>query len=103
MTSVKAAARILQPEKYKRRIAEMWEVRGESYDSSDTFHQALALKLVQLANIEPGQTVLDVATGTGMVALPAAEIVGETGHVTGIDISESMLAEVKGSSAYYKM
>lgn len=87
--------RILQPEGYKSRINRMWRSRGRTYDRSDNFHGALAAKLVGLAaDLQPGQTVLDVATGTGMVALQIAEKVGNAGLVTGIDISESMLAAV---------
>jgi demethylmenaquinone methyltransferase/2-methoxy-6-polyprenyl-1,4-benzoquinol methylase len=36
-------------------------------------------------------TVLDVGTGTGLLAFAAAQIVGEGGHVTGIDPSRGML------------
>ena len=88
--------RMLKPETYKARIQGMWESRGGSYDSSDTFHQALAEELVQVASPLPGHSVLDVATGTGMVALPVAQRVASGGgQVVGIDISASMLAEVQ--------
>lgn len=73
----------------------MWQDRGSAYDSSDTFHQALASQLVHLAKVRSGDIVLDVATGTGMVALPVAHLVGEERRVVGVDISESMLAEVR--------
>ncbi|HET6693856.1 MAG TPA: methyltransferase domain-containing protein [Pedococcus sp.] len=39
-----------------------------------------------------GQDVLDVACGTGIVARHAAERVGPTGHVTGLDLNPAMLA-----------
>lgn len=86
--------RILQPESYKQRIRGMWEGRGADYDSSDTFHRSLAEQLVDRAGLQVGHTVLDLATGTGMVALPAAEKVGLEGRVVAVDISTSMLAEV---------
>ena len=74
----------------------MWERRGSEYDASDTFHQALAERLVQQASPMPGQQVLDVATGTGMAAIPIAQRVGPApGRVVGIDIAGSMLAEVR--------
>jgi O-methyltransferase/aklanonic acid methyltransferase len=56
------------------------------------FFDVLARRLVELAELEPGQSVLDVATGTGAVLLPAAERVGPEGRVVGIDLSENMLA-----------
>jgi ubiquinone/menaquinone biosynthesis C-methylase UbiE len=56
------------------------------------FFDVLARRLVEQAELEPGQSVLDVATGTGAVLLPAAERVGPAGRVVGVDLSEGMLA-----------
>jgi SAM-dependent methyltransferase len=49
-------------------------------------------KLVELARIEPGYRVLDVATGYGEPALTAARRVGPEGEVVATDISAEMLA-----------
>lgn len=43
-------------------------------------------------DIHPGDTVLDVACGTGAATIPAAEMVGPLGHVFAVDTSEQMLA-----------
>ena len=48
-------------------------------------------RLFRAAHLVPGQNVLDVATGTGVIAQAAAEVVGSTGRVTASDISPSML------------
>ncbi|MEP6480178.1 MAG: methyltransferase domain-containing protein [Rhodoglobus sp.] len=53
-----------------------------------------AERLVEFAALEVGQTVLDVASGTGVVARAAASTVGPTGRVIASDISERMLAKV---------
>lgn len=55
-------------------------------------HQAAVLApatrtLLGLAGVEPGMRVLDLGTGAGDVALVAAELVGPTGSVVGIDQS----------------
>lgn len=47
--------------------------------------------LVEIADVLPGQTVLDVACGTGIVARTVADRVGTTGHVIGVDLNENML------------
>ena len=52
----------------------------------------LATELVEAAQLSPGERVLDVACGTGVVARLAAEQVGAAGHVTGLDVNSGMLA-----------
>jgi ubiquinone/menaquinone biosynthesis C-methylase UbiE len=47
--------------------------------------------LLRLVSPRPGERVLDVACGTGTVARLAAEQVGPTGRVAGLDISAGML------------
>lgn len=47
--------------------------------------------LVAIAAVEPGQRVVDVACGTGVVARAAAARVGREGHVLGIDRAVAML------------
>lgn len=44
------------------------------------------------ANIKPGQQILDVASGTGDLAIAMAKLVGKTGKVVMTDINESMLS-----------
>lgn len=45
-----------------------------------------------LAKLQPGERVLDVACGTGVVAHHAAQLVGPTGHVVGLDLSPEALS-----------
>jgi ubiquinone/menaquinone biosynthesis C-methylase UbiE len=52
----------------------------------------LAADLVELAALRPGERVLDVACGTGVVARHAVERVGAGGTVVGVDINPGMLA-----------
>lgn len=49
-------------------------------------------RLFVAARIRPGETVLDVGCGTGPTTREAARAVGPTGRVTGVDISDEMLA-----------
>jgi 2-polyprenyl-3-methyl-5-hydroxy-6-metoxy-1,4-benzoquinol methylase len=47
--------------------------------------------LLTAAALQPGERVLDVACGTGLIARVAAERVGRNGSVTGIDITPDMI------------
>src|SRR4051812_2561042 len=48
-------------------------------------------RLFQAAGLRPGMRILDVGSGSGDVALLAAEIVGPTGRVVGVDIDGAAL------------
>lgn len=70
-----------------------WDLCAESYDRCLTRAFApFSERLVSLAQLQDGQRVLDVATGSGLAALMAAELVGPDGHVSGVDLSETMIA-----------
>ncbi|MGH2736633.1 MAG: class I SAM-dependent methyltransferase [Actinomycetota bacterium] len=47
--------------------------------------------LVEAAGVRPGQSVLDVACGTGVAARTAADRIAGDGTVVGLDLNESML------------
>jgi demethylmenaquinone methyltransferase / 2-methoxy-6-polyprenyl-1,4-benzoquinol methylase len=49
------------------------------------------------AGLSRGATLLDVATGTGLVAKEAVRVCGHRQYVTGLDISENMLAIARDS------
>jgi ubiquinone/menaquinone biosynthesis C-methylase UbiE len=51
-----------------------------------------ARSLVELTAPAPGERVLDVACGTGVVARHAAQAVGPHGRVVGVDVNPGMLA-----------
>jgi SAM-dependent methyltransferase len=51
-----------------------------------------ARELVAAAHLPAGVRVLDIATGTGIVARTAAAAVGASGRVTALDMTEGMLA-----------
>jgi SAM-dependent methyltransferase len=54
--------------------------------------QEWAPRVVTAARVQPGQKVLDVACGTGVLAREAARRVGPSGFVAGVDTNAGMLA-----------
>ena len=53
----------------------------------------------QLGRLSPGERVLDLGSGAGTDSLVAAQMVGEQGHVTGIDMTPAMLAKARTAAA----
>lgn len=58
----------------------------------------VAEDLAASARLQPGERVLDVACGTGVVARLAATRVGAAGSVTGLDIHPGMLAVARSAT-----
>lgn len=55
--------------------------------------------VLERAAIRAGDRVLDVACGTGVLAIAAAGKVGRSGHVLGIDLSEKMVEAARTTAA----
>lgn len=51
------------------------------------------------ADLQPGETVLDLGSGAGLDCFRAAEAVGETGHVIGVDMTPAMLERARAGAA----
>ncbi len=80
----------------KQQHREDWDhaaLRWRKYDKSLRRGSApLTRLMLQLAGIQPGCRVLDIASGTGEPGLPAAEMVGPSGFVLLTDQAPEMLA-----------
>ena len=79
-----------------RRVRGVFDSVASRYDlmndlMSAGLHRAWKAYTVMVANVQPGQRVLDIAGGTGDLALAFAKKVGPTGQVVHTDINEAML------------
>jgi SAM-dependent methyltransferase len=84
---------------------------GDAYAMGRTEHEARRLqrqaaihaghtrRLLAAAGIGPGMTVLDLGSGAGDLALLAAEAVGPTGHVLGVDMNPQILETARRRAA----
>ncbi len=70
-----------------RELARLLELRGQGEDQV-----AIRAAYLDLLGIAPGERVLDVGCGTGVVTRAVAQRVGSTGRVVGLDPSPVMLA-----------
>ena len=85
---------------FKTRDATSYDcVTGEYDRFTERFSGPLAARLISLAGVTASEQILDVGTGTGIVALQAAQQVGANGKVLGIDLSEGMLATARAKAA----
>jgi len=53
----------------------------------------------EMGRLASGERVLDLGSGAGTDSLIAAQMVGEQGHVTGIDMTPQMLAKARAAAA----
>lgn len=61
--------------------------------------EPVSAALFEAAALRPGERVLDVACGTGVIARRAAELVGPTGTATGVDVAPDMIDVARGTPA----
>lgn len=78
------------------RGASSWLLEASGHDAYERYivpawMGGWAEDLVAAADLAPGQRVLDIACGTGIVARKAASLVGPAGTVTGFDADRNML------------
>jgi demethylmenaquinone methyltransferase / 2-methoxy-6-polyprenyl-1,4-benzoquinol methylase len=91
-----------------RQVRAMFDRISGVYDLLNTvmtagLHHRWRARAVDLARVGPGSRVLDVATGTGDLAIELARRVSPGGEVIGSDFSEGMLARarIKGAKAFH--
>jgi arsenite methyltransferase len=77
---------------YKKTVVDFFNSRT-NYDNDYTIRRTLPL--LDLVGLKQGQKVLDLATGTGIIAIAAAQIVGSEGKVIAADFSSGMLNQAR--------
>lgn len=80
---------------YKQQVIDLYNSRNAYDQEEGTRHPHDANVLLEFVPLQKGQNILDIATGTGLVAISAAQKVGSEGHVIGIDMSPGMLQQAR--------
>ena len=78
---------------YKQSVIDFFNSRT-SYDAEGEKHLREAKKLLGSVMVKPENSILDLACGTGLLTIPAAQIVNP-GSVIGVDSSMGMLAQAQ--------
>lgn len=80
------------PQNPQDRAAFTYNAAADFFDASPlSFWDYFGRRTIELASLSNGSRVLDVCCGSGASALPAAEMVGPTGRVIGIDLATQLL------------
>ena len=86
----------MEPKLHRRVQRYGWDKAVEDYDRYFVpLLKRCSEKCVDLIDPQPGERVLDVATGPGVAAFMASERVGGLGEVLATDISEKMIAQTQ--------
>jgi ubiquinone/menaquinone biosynthesis C-methylase UbiE len=84
------------PENAQARAAFTYNAAADFYDASPLgFWDYFGRRTIELAALPSGSRVLDVCCGAGASALPAAEAVGPTGKVVGVDLANQLLESAR--------
>jgi SAM-dependent methyltransferase len=73
------------------RVVRLWQRAADVYETVLPYFGPMSERLVALAQIRPGERILDVACGKGASLVPAAAATGPEGRVTGVDIVPEMV------------
>ena len=79
---------------YKQQVTDFFNART-AYDAEGDTHPNEARRLLEYVSLKPGQTILDLATGTGLLAIAAANQVTPDGSAIGVDFSSGMLKQAR--------
>src|SRR5262245_11110298 len=92
------------PENAQARAAFTYNAASDFYDASPlSFWDYFGRRTIELASLPIGSRVLDVCCGAGASALPAAEIVGPTGNVIGVDLAKQLLDSARAKAVQRRL
>ena len=83
------------------RALDNYRVMAKSYDATCTRIEALRLSTVQALELKAGETVFDIACGTGPTLPLLAGQVGPSGRVVGVELSPEMAAQARSRLAVW--
>lgn len=84
-------------EELRARAAAAYNAAADAYDDN-AFWARFGARTVERLGLQPGMRVLDVCSGTGASAIPAAAAVGPAGTVVAVDLAEHLLGRLRAKA-----
>ena len=78
-----------------RKKAKHYDVTSRLYPAPGYPQRAQRLAAVQALGLRPGDSVVDVACGTGLNFPLIEEVIGPGGRIVGVDLTDAMLARAR--------
>lgn len=69
--------------------------KADKLEDNERYERLRPVERLRNAGVQEGDAVLDIGAGTGFYSRAASGIVGNSGHVTGIDILPEMLGRAR--------
>ena len=87
----------------REHLIETYRKKAKHYDITSRFYpvpgypeRTQRLRAVQALGLRPGDSVVDIACGTGLNFPLIEELIGPDGRIVGVDLTDAMLAQAKG-------
>src|SRR5277367_4107175 len=89
----------MSAEDARNRAASTYNAAADFYDDpANSFWERFGRRTIERLQLNRGATVLDVCCGSGGSALPAAEAVGPSGSVLGVDLADRLLEKARAKA-----
>jgi ubiquinone/menaquinone biosynthesis C-methylase UbiE len=83
----------------RTRAAKTYNAASDVYDDpANSFWERFGRRTIERLQLRKNAVVLDVCCGSGGSALPAAEIVGPSGFVLGVDLADRLLEHARAKA-----
>jgi demethylmenaquinone methyltransferase/2-methoxy-6-polyprenyl-1,4-benzoquinol methylase len=93
---------VSQVDRTREDLIETYRKKAKHYDFTSRFYpapgypqRAQRLRTAQALGLRPGDSVIDIACGTGLNFPLLEELIGPTGRIVGVDLTDAMLAQAQ--------
>ncbi len=93
---------VSQRDRTREHLIETYRKKAKHYDVTSRFYpvpgypqRAQRLRAVQALGLSPGDSVVDVACGTGLNFSLIEQVIGPDGRIIGVDLTDAMLAQAQ--------